>query len=202
MILLASGNTLAKRHGAEPWIGQLITPDSRQRIVVPRWAADNAAFTAFDPLAYRRMVEAIALHPVPPIFVTVPDTVGNAADTRHRFAYWYAYLRPFALPLGYVLQDGERAEWVPWPLIAAVFVGGTTAFKVGATARALVREAHDRGRWVHMGRVNTVRRIHYAQQIGCDSIDGSGFSKWPTAMIHRFTRINNNGALDLGGPQC
>lgn len=197
MILLASGNTILKRFPGAPWIGQLIVPHAGNRITAPRWAADNAAFSDFDPVAYRRMVERIAAHPTPPLFVAVPDVVGNAHATRHRFAYWYEYLRPYRLPLAYVLQDGEREARVPWALIAAVFIGGSTAFKVGAEARALVCAAHARGRWVHMGRVNTARRILYAQQIGCDSIDGSGFSRYPREMVKRFTRINDHPTLDL-----
>jgi len=202
VILLASGNALLKRFNGEPWIGQLVCPRSRNRITCATWAADNAAFSRFDAPAYCRMITAIAAHPTPPLFVAVPDVVGDAFRTRHRFAEWYPHLRPYRLPLAYVLQDGERAELVPWPLVAAVFIGGSTAFKVGAEARALVRAAHARGAWVHMGRVNTARRITYAQQVGCHSIDGSGFSRFPDEMLQRFTRINDHGALDLGGPQC
>jgi hypothetical protein len=40
-----------------------------------------------------------------------------------------------------------------------------------------------------MGRVNTARRIHYAAAIGCDSIDGSGWSKYPKAMLERHGRL-------------
>ena len=54
MILLASGTALIARYGAEPWLGQLLCPRSGNAIVQPRWAADNAAFSQFDPAAYRR----------------------------------------------------------------------------------------------------------------------------------------------------
>lgn len=42
-----------------------------------------------------------------------------------------------------------------------------------------------------MGRVNSRRRWDYAREIGCDSVDGSSYSKWrdrwlPTALTwHR-----------------
>lgn len=200
MILLISGQN---RHGDDPHFGQFLCPRSRNRITAPRWAADNAAFSKFDADAYRRMVALILAIPasVPhrrPIFVTVPDVVGDAHRTRHLFAEWYSMeLRGLGLPLAYVLQDGERADFVPWPLIVAVFVGGSTAFKVGAEARALVASAQARGKWVHMGRVNTVRRLMYAQQIGCDSVDGSGFARFPDAMLPRFRRVADNGQLAL-----
>jgi hypothetical protein len=205
MILLVSGKA---RHGDDPRFGQLLCPRSRNRIVSSCWAADNAAFSKFDPAAYLRMVEEIAecvtpacptIDPpiTPPIFVTVPDVVADAFQTRWRFADWYPVLKPFNLPLAYVLQDDQRADDVPWDLIAAVFVGGSTAFKVGAEARALIAEAQRRGKWVHMGRVNTVRRLMYAQQLGVDSVDGSGFARFPDAMLPRFQRVANNGQLAL-----
>lgn len=206
MILLASGSALIARYGGEPWLGQLLCPRSRNAIVLKHWAADNAAFSKFDADAYLRMVREIADGiaptcptidaPLPrPLFVTVPDVVGNAHETRWRFANWYPVLKPFRLPLAYVLQDGEITP--PWPLIAAVFVGGSTAFKVGPEARAFIAEAQRLGKWVHMGRVNTVRRMMYAQQIGVDSVDGSGFARFPDAMLPRFTRVADNGQLAL-----
>jgi excisionase family DNA binding protein len=200
VILLASGSTLLKRFGGEPWFGQLIDPASSNAIRTPNWAADNAAFRHFDPAAYRRMVERkVAVHPTPPIFLTVPDVVGDAHQTRHAFAFWYEHLRRFRLPLAYVLQDGERADFVPWSLIAAVFVGGTTAYKLGADARALVDAAKARKLWVHMGRVNTRRRVLYAQQIGCDSVDGTGFARFPDDKLRRFLQVNDHGVLDWSG---
>lgn len=197
MILLASGSALIAQYGGEPWLGQFLCPRSRNAIVLPLWAADNAAFSKFDPVAYATMLERAAAEPTRPLFVTVPDVVGDAFRTRWRFADWYPVLKRFRLPLAYVLQDGEHTDTVPWSLIAAVFVGGSTAFKVGAQARALVVEAQRRGKWVHMGRVNTVRRLMYAQQIGCDSVDGSGFARFPDAMLPRFTRVAGNRTLAL-----
>jgi hypothetical protein len=44
---------------------------------------------------------------------------------------------------------------------------------MGAAARSLAAEAKRRGRWVHMGRVSSQRRLVYAARIGCDSADGT-----------------------------
>jgi hypothetical protein len=46
-------------------------------------------------------------------------------------------------------------------------------WKLGAAARALTAEAKARGKHVHMGRVNSLRRLRYADAIGCDSADGT-----------------------------
>jgi hypothetical protein len=40
-----------------------------------------------------------------------------------------------------------------------------------------------RGLWIHMGRVNTKRRLSYAYRIGCDSVDGSQWSRWSDTWI-------------------
>lgn len=202
MILLASGTALIERFGCQPWLGQLVCPRSRNRIVLPRWAADNAAFSKFNAAAYIAMLERIATASTRPIFVTVPDVVGDAAATLQLWWKWMRILRPLKLPLAFVLQDG--VDLVGAPLgdraCAAVFIGGTTSFKVGPVARAFVEKAKAKGLWVHMGRVNTVRRLMYAQQIGCDSVDGSGFARFPNEMIPRFTRVNDNRILTERAP--
>jgi hypothetical protein len=84
-------------------------------------------------------------------------------------------------------QDGlERLErWMSmaWPRIDALFIGGSTDWKLGPAARTLVREAKRRGLWVHMGRVNSLKRIAYAAEIGCDSIDGTGWMRWRSIRL-------------------
>ena len=45
-------------------------------------------------------------------------------------------------------------------------------------ALALVREAQARGKHVHFGRVNGLRRLQYANSIGCDTVDGSKWARW------------------------
>lgn len=46
-------------------------------------------------------------------------------------------------------------------------------WKLGEAAAWLVSEARGRGKWVHMGRVNTRARLRRARDVGCDSVDGT-----------------------------
>lgn len=46
-------------------------------------------------------------------------------------------------------------------------------WKLGAGAAGLAGEARARGKWVHMGRVNTRGRLRHAHAIGCHSVDGT-----------------------------
>ena len=53
----------------------------------------------------------------------------------------------------------------------ALFIGGTTEWKMSDEARRLMD-----GRWTHMGRVNSFRRLQLAKSWGVDSVDGTGMS--------------------------
>ena len=90
---------------------------------------------------------------------------------------------PAGYPVARVAQDGCR--WLPAGP-KAVFLGGTTAWKLGPHARHVVREAKRRGMWVHMGRVNSQRRFRYAHAIGCDSVDGTYLTYAPDANLPRL----------------
>jgi hypothetical protein len=111
--------------------------------------------------------------------------VGDAARTRELFVVWAPRVRAYGYPLAYVLQDG--VDVLPWHEVDAVFVGGTTEFKLSATARRCVHEAKMRGKWVHMGRVNSRRRLREAEAMGVDSVDGTYVSRWPKVGLPRMT---------------
>jgi hypothetical protein len=147
-----------------------------------RWAADNGAFSHFDANAFLELLEKLRGREGG-LFVAAPDVVGSAALTLERFETWQPIITSFGLPVALVAQDGLVLEEVPWDDLEAIFIGGTTAFKLGSSARSLAGYAKARGKWVHMGRVNTKKRFRYAAQIGCDSVDGSRFSKWPRKAI-------------------
>src|SRR5262245_16682769 len=63
-------------------------------------------------------------------------------------------------------------------------VGGSTAWKMGAAAAGMVGAARGRGAWVHMGRVNSIRRMRYASSIGCQSVDGTKWSRYQDSYVH------------------
>jgi hypothetical protein len=118
------------------------------------------------------------------LWVAVPDVLGDADATLEQFRAWHMWLAH--LPLAYVLQDGAaRPGRVPWgaPGLAAVFVGGSTPWKLSVEAAELVSEARRRGPHAHMGRVSTARRIRYAQSIGCTSFDSSRYSRWRERLL-------------------
>lgn len=148
------------------------------------WAADNSAFSGFDAKSYLAMLRRIEGLPGCK-FVVVPDAVTDAKATLRLFTQWEPVVRDFGLPVAFVAQDGQEACYTPYDRFEALFVGGSTTWKLGEQAARLIQEAKRRGKWVHMGRVNSNRRIHYAKAIGVDSIDGTGYARFSKDMIPR-----------------
>ena len=156
------------------------------------WAADNDCFQRLDATAYVRMLERIAeVDRSQFLFVTVPDRVADAQTTMELWREWWPTLDDLKLPAAFVAQDGQPARHVPWNSMTALFIGGSTAYKLGPEAAALIREAHRRGKWVHVGRLNTWPRLRYFEQLDIDSFDGTQFSRFPRRYIRPWLdRLN------------
>lgn len=183
MLLLVSGATRFPRTAD---VGHFIVPrqwnDPASLDLSQPWAMDNGAFSGFDEGAFVRMLEAYQGYPGC-LFVTAPDVVADAAATRAKWPFWSQLIRSVGFPVAFVAQDGLSPEQVPWTELAAVFIGGSTAYKESDDARSLCAMAKARGVWVHWGRVNSKRRYELALKAGCDSIDGTGFSMYPDTNI-------------------
>jgi hypothetical protein len=194
MILLVSGAT--RTVDAHPTVGRLIAPRSGNAIDVVAasgrpWAADNDAFAAWDTGRYWSMLGRISRADRSRlIWVTAPDVVADARGTLNRWHEWQPQLDYLGLPIAFVGQDGIEtlADEIPWHEIAGWFIGGSTEWKLSAASESLAREAKARGKWLHMGRVNSQRRMRHALEIGCDSIDGGQFSMFPDTHIPRAVR--------------
>lgn len=153
------------------------------------WAADNDCYNGFHVGRYEGMLDAIKGTPAC-LFVTSPDVVGDSGETLRLFRTWHRRVSE-AGPVGLVAQDGLTPETTPWTDIASLFIGGTTEWKLGEEAALLVKEAKERGKWVHMGRVNSWRRVEYAKAIGVDSIDGTQLSWFSDTYIDRFAEMGS-----------
>lgn len=191
-MLLVSGSTRTVRDLAETRperLGHLLTPRNRNSVAslvrtgLP-WAVDNGAFSGFDADAFRSLVRRAAGQPRL-LWVVCPDVVADARATLDLFDQWQPELSGMGLPVAFVLQDGQEDLSLPADF-DCLFIGGTTEFKLSEAAADLVTEAKGRGAWVHMGRVNSLKRMRHAQAIGCDSIDGSSASMFGDKYIHRY----------------
>ena len=193
MRILVSGATATLRtlcYQYPQQLGVLMTPQNGNRMCslpLP-WACDNAAFSKPDDHKFWRMcMNAWSLmEHAPPLWVAAPDVVGQHTATRRLFDDW---VRCYEAEIGYVpfrlafvLQNGCTVAEVPWDQIAAVFVGGDDRFKL-RQAPDLIAEAKSRGKLVHVGRVNSQRRLLYCLDVGADSVDGTSFSMFPDRWI-------------------
>jgi len=215
-LLLTDGlpGTIRTRETISPSAGRLFTPRHYNRVAetvalgIP-FAADNDAFSGFDVDRWRAMLDTLEPFASACRFVTVPDVVCDAAGT---IASWREYapeVRARGFRPALVIQNGMvrspdgirfAHEVVPWTEIGAVFVGGDDAYKDGPDAALIVFEARRRGLDVHVGRVNTRRRLAHAEALGATSADGSGWVRFRNAMMPRLRRWEAAGrpaALDL-----
>lgn len=175
--------------GDPGWLGVMNTPANGYdvRPDIPR-AADNGCFSErWTADGWWRWLER---EPTVALFAVVPDVVGDHAGTLDRWAEYAAPVAGLGHTPAFVLQDGlSSLADVPWDEAGAIFVGGSTEFKLGPIAAAACREGKRRGLWVHCGRVNSGRRCMYAASLGCDSVDGTFLSFAPDENIHRLRRF-------------
>lgn len=158
-------------------LGVLLTPAMGNAPDLSRtpWAADNGCFANpyfFDEDAYLEWLAKRSRYAATCLWATIPDVPCDWESTTANFS-----LAREIAELGYVPaivgQDGMTAEDVPWEVVGGLFLGGSDAWKLGDDARAMTAEAKARGCWVHMGRVNSLKRMQLAQSFGCDSVDGT-----------------------------
>lgn len=179
-----------------PHVGRLLQPRhvSRAHETAARgipWAADNDCFQGLDPDAYYTMLDRLTGVPNC-LFVSVPDIVADPIGTIRGWVRWSEGVRRRGLPIAFVAQDGcEHGFIPPFHTFDALFIGGSTEYKLGPTMERLVRAAKAHGKWVHMGRVNTGRRMRYAAEIGCDSVDGTKWVRWRSTYEHEALRLLN-----------
>lgn len=201
MILLLSGRHSEGIENLMPQLGYLMTPRIGNRVQGfvssgRLWAADNDAYSGFNENAYRKMLDNIAGMPRL-LWVTAPDVVADATATLKQYEQWQPCLDDMGFPVAFVAQDGLRDTDVPWDNLDCLFVGGSTEYKLGVDAARLVKNAKQRNKWVHMGRVNSNRRIRYAQALGCDSIDGSSYSRFRETLIPGAIKCLTNEQLAM-----
>lgn len=178
----------AMRVGA---LGCMTTP--AQGNVLPLdtpWAADNGKFGKgwpghdawFDWLA--RQVDRYGAEKC--LFAVAPDVPFDAAGTLRESRPWLERIRDLGIGAGFAAQDGCDLLGVPWGEFDALFLAGSTEWKIGPVAQRLSREAKERGLWVHMGRVNSLRRLRIAEWFGCDSVDGTYLKFGPDVNLQRL----------------
>jgi hypothetical protein len=212
MIYLATPCTrLAREQMSSGVLGCIITPAQGNRLPPDApWIADNGRgpgnsgqpgagypghraylqwLSRMSAQGGGRCLFAVA----PDVLEDAPGTIAASAPFVYRIRAW------FGLPVAFVAQDGLERLDIPWTWLDVLFIGGSTSWKLGPAARALAAEAKARGKHVHMGRVNSLRRLRYAAAIGCDSADGTFLSFGPDRRLPELLGwlrdVNDQGVL-------
>ena len=187
VLLLVSGATkTVNRLIGHPNLGVLLSPGKGLNASPPRgvfWACDNGAFSGFDDVGFRDMLKKIQNRPGCR-FVVCPDVVADHEATLKLWHEWSGRIWEAGQLPAFVAQDGGSVESIPWGQgMGTVFIGGSTEWKLGSEVARIIHAARRKNVWVHMGRVNTMRRLMYAQTLGVDSVDGTQFSRWSETYL-------------------
>jgi hypothetical protein len=159
-------------------IGWLIGPTAMPKTKLRKWmpfALDNDAFsvwtnkTEWNESAWQAMLNKVSRFNADPLWALVPDVVADRDGTLKKWELFSPVITAFGWPRAFAVQDGMTPKDVPRNA-DVVFVGGTTAWKwrtVKIWTSNFLR--------VHVGRVNSVERLQLCEEIGVESVDGTGW---------------------------
>jgi hypothetical protein len=163
--------------------GLLLTPDRPEmRNGFDLFAIDNGAWGCFQrgvqwlPEPWQRLVEA---HGRTALFAILPDVVCGGAASLALSLSWLPWAQERCPQVLIAVQNGMTAEDLR-PHVGphvGIFVGGDTEWKEGSLPMwgALAKET---GCWLHVGRVNSARRIRLCALSGVHSFDGTSATRF------------------------
>tara|TARA_R110002153_G_scaffold267938_1_gene432335 strand:+ start:170 stop:718 length:549 start_codon:yes stop_codon:yes gene_type:complete len=159
---------------------------------LPRWtdgtiapyALDNGAWTAhqqgteFNSAAFE---EAVSIAGAGADWIVAPDIVEGGMESLEFSLSWLSRLEAYSVLLA--VQDGMTVSDIRPHLSGRVgiFVGGSTDWKIDSMCEwGQLAKAVDC--YLHVGRVNTCRRIRLCQRAGADSFDGTSATKFISTL--------------------
>lgn len=137
------------------------------------------------------------------ILVAAPDVIGDADATWRLSAPYLPTIRQLGFPAALVAQNGFDPAEVDWDAFDVLFIGGRNDWKFAESGGwATVAEGKKRGKWVHMGRVNSGRRVRACQLSDVDSADGTFLMhgpdvNWPKLQEWLRPEVNGQLMMDL-----
>jgi hypothetical protein len=169
-----------------------------------RYGIDNGAWTAFQsgrPFDDGRFLGLVERLGAAADFIVVPDIVLGGLTSLRFSEAWLPRLSGLGTPLLLPVQNGVTPEDVRSLLAPGIgiFVGGDSSWKE-STLKDWSDLAASRRCHLHVGRVNSIRRIRLCAAARVDSFDGSACSRFALA-VPRLNRavstLNAQIPLDL-----
>lgn len=163
-----------------------------------RYAVDNGAWTAFqqgsafDENAFLRAIDKVGERAD---WIVIPDIVAGGLRSLEYSLSWLDDLKRLPTQLLLAVQDGMTPDDVREYLSPAVgiFVGGSTEWKE-RTANQWGHLARRRNCYLHVGRVNSQRRIAICAGAGANSFDGTSATRF-LKSLPRLDRACQQGDL-------
>ena len=187
--LTGSVGVAAEKHLNSNLIGYLRAPGGG-RALQPSWtwAADNGCFGKGWP-GIDKWLDWLRSYTDEErsrcLFATAPDVVGDHSATVARSAPLIPVIRSLGYKAAFVAQDGMTADGSDWDF-DVLFIGGSTAWKLGSNAKSVIAESIRRGIPVHVGRINSQKRLIAFAALGCSSADGTFLAYGPETNLPKL----------------
>lgn len=171
-----------------------------------RYALDNGAWTSyqqgerFDEQAFGKAVDKLGERAD---WIVLPDIVAGGMESLDFSLKWMDRLAGIPTKLLLAVQNGMTPEDVRELLSPAVgiFVGGDTDWKL-KTVNAWGVLARRRNCHLHVGRVNSARRISLSAAAGANSFDGTSATRFSKTLRPLDMALHNaDGQVDLFNPR-
>jgi hypothetical protein len=164
----------------------LVSAKGELRTEGMRYALDNGAWSAFvqqQPFDEAAFLVALEKLGEGADWIVLPDIVAGGSASLDFSLKWKERLRGMPTRMLIAVRNGMQIDDVASLLCPAVgiFIGGTTEWKE-VTAHAWGSLARRRHCHLHVGRVNSARRIRICAAAGADSFDGSGVSRYAKSL--------------------
>ncbi|MBF8186350.1 hypothetical protein ITP53_11430 [Nonomuraea sp. K274] len=171
-------------------LGAITTPAQGNRMREGWWwCADNGVFGGAYPGHEAFLTWLRSMRHLAPwcLFVVAPDVVGDAFRSISRSYEMLGRIRDLGFPVALVAQDRmEFCDFWDWDDFDALFVGGSTAWKLSDAAGNLARVARSIGKHVHVGRVSSLLRSRIARDLHhAHTIDGTYITRAPDKNLAR-----------------
>lgn len=164
-------------------VGLLVSPSYYQKVPFDEWmpfVLDNGAFIAWrdgvpwNLEEWRAMLRQVKMSGMNPRWCAVPDVVADKKKTIEQWDNHFEEVEALGWNTALCVQDGMVPEDVPAEA-DVIFVGGTDQWKFRNLK--MWTDCFDR---VHCARVNSQRMIERCEELGCESVDGTGWFRDPS----------------------
>lgn len=180
----------------------VVSPTGVQSTEGFRYGLDNGAWTAYQQHTQwdaDRFHRAALRFGTTADWIVAPDIVAGGIASLRLSLSWLSRL-DFCQCMLIAVQDGiEPADVRPYlGCGVGLFVGGTTRWKESSLSR-WGNLAATTGCYLHVGRVNTMRRISICAQVQAHSFDGSSASRYGVNLARLERQRRQLGLAHLCG---